>query len=387
MKRRRVLINVETSRSYGRNIIEGISRYLSENDHWTVHIEDRGLQEKRNWIERWQGDGIISRTSSYEAAGIIVEKKVPVVELLGDGFGLVSEVPSDERIAAQMAVDHFLDCQLTHFAFFSYGNAWWSNLRHKFFVQILDGMGIDPHVFPGFQDGLPRIYPQWDTSYDELLPRWLVDLPKPIGIWAVNDFAATRVLDACHETGIHVPEEIALLGTTNDTLLCNLLTPPLSSIDTNSYQAGYTAARLLDLKMSGSSEIPETPILIPPGGVVHRQSTDMTAVSDTDIAEALQYIRNHACSGLTVREVARHTELSLSTLERRFHKILKRSPEKEIMRIRIRRAKNLLAESDLPLKTVSEITGFATVEYFIQVFRRETGQTPKQYRRNLRPQD
>ena len=380
MERKRVLVNVETSRSYGRNIIKGISRYLSEHDHWTVYVEDRGLQEKRDWIERWEGDGIISRTSSYEAAEILHKKKVPIVEMLGDGFGIVSEVPSDERVAAKMALEHFLECQLEHFAFFAYGNAWWSNLRHKFFKDYVEDQGFELHVFPGFQHGLLKIYPQWDTRYDDMLPDWLMNLPKPIGLWAANDFAATRILDVCHATGILVPEEIALLGTTNDTLLCNLLTPPLSSIETNSFEAGYQAAQLLDLKMSGSEKIPETPILIPPSGVVHRQSTDVTAVFDGDIAEALQYIRHHACSGLTVREVARQVELSQSTLERRFHDILKRTPEREIMRIRMRKAKNLLADTDLTVKNIAESTGFATEQYFIQVFRREMGQTPKHYR-------
>ena len=384
MKKLRVLVNVETSRTYGRNIIRGISRYLAENDHWLVHIEDRGLQETQHWIEKWQGDGIITRTSSYETAQIIADKKIPIVELLGDGLGIISEVPTDEKRLAEMAVEHFLECQLRHFAFFAIGNAWWSNLRHKFFRETLLKHGFDLHVFPGFQDRIGGIYPEWDTHYDQLLPQWLADLPKPIGVWATSDFAATRILDICHEIGIHVPEEIALLGTTNDTLLCNLLTPPLSSIDTNSIKVGYTAAHLLDLKMSNASDIPETPILIPPNGVVHRQSTDIMAVSDPDIADALQYIRNHACLGISVVEVAHHVGISLSTLERRFQQILKRTPEKEITRIRMQRGKKLLIESDLSVRNIATKLGFATVEYFIQVFRKETGMTPKQYRTNCK---
>ncbi len=383
-RKKRVLINVETSRAYGRDIIRGISRYLTEFAHWTVYLEDRGLQENHDWVKNWQGDGIISRTSSYEMAALIAQKQIPTVELLGDGQSIVSEGPGDEKITAFLAVEHLVECQLKHFAFFAYGNSWWGNLRGKFYQQELAKHGYSAHLFPGYQIGALCIYPHWEAEYDQLLPKWLKTLPKPVGLWAVNDFAATRIIEACETAGIAIPEEIALLGTTNDTLLCNLLNPPLSSIGLDSFQSGYTAAKILDMKMSRKKKIINTPVLIPPIGVVKRQSTDITVVTDSDVAEALQYIRLHGGEGLSVAEVANHVGLSLSTLERRFREHIKRTPEKEILRIRIKRVQTLLLESQLPIREICAKTGFATPEYMIQVFRRETGMTPKEYRTRLK---
>ncbi|MCL2623106.1 MAG: DNA-binding transcriptional regulator [Planctomycetaceae bacterium] len=382
--KKRVLLNIETSRAYGREIIRGVSQYLTEQGNWAVYLEDRGLQENHDWVRNWQGDGIISRTSSYEMAALIAEKRIPTVEMLGDGQTVVSDVPGDEKITSRLAAEHLIECQLKHFAFFAYGTSWWGNYRGRFFQEILGQQGFSVHLFPGYQTGMLSIYPQWEAEYDQMLPQWLKLLPKPAGLWAVNDFAATRILEACEYAGIAAPEEIALLGTTNDTLLCNLLTPPLSSIDLNSFQAGYTAAKILDAKMHHIKEIPQTPILIPPIGVVKRQSTDITVVTDSDIAEALRYIRTYGGERLSVVEVANHVGLSLSTLERRFREHIKRTPEKEILRIRIKRIQTLLLESDFTLREIGKKAGFATPEYMIQVFRRETGMTPKEYRTQLR---
>jgi len=232
-QKKRVLLNVETSRAYGRNIIRGVSQYLVEHGGWTVYLEDRGLQESHDWVKNWQGDGIITRTSSYGMGALIAEKQIPIVEMLGDGKTLVSDVPADEKATAQLAAGHLIECQLKNFAFFAFGNVWWGNLRGKFFQEALAKQGFSASLFPGYRAGPLCIYPHWETEYDQILPKWLKSLPKPVGLWAVNDFAATRIIEACEHARIAVPEEIALLGTTNDTLLCNLLTPSLSSIDLN----------------------------------------------------------------------------------------------------------------------------------------------------------
>jgi len=382
-RKKRVLLNVETSRAYGREIVRGVSQYLIEHGGWTVYIEDRGLQENHDWVRNWQGDGIISRTSSYEMASLMVEKRIPIVEMLGDGKTIISAVPGDEKITAHLAAEHLIECQLKHFAFFAYGNSWWGNYRGRFFQEILGQQGFTTHFFPGYQTGELSIYPHWEAEYDQMLSKWLKQLPKPVGLWAVNDFAATRINEACEYANIAIPEEIALLGTTNDTILCNLLTPQLSSIDLNSFQAGYTAAKILDAKMHRKKDIPQTPVLIPPIGVIKRQSTDITVVTDPDVAEALRYIRTYGGEGLSVVEAADHVGLSLSTLERRFREHIKRTPEKEILRIRIKRIQTLLLESDFTLREICKKSGFATPEYMIQVFRRETGMTPKEYRTRL----
>ena len=205
-------------------------------------------------------------------------------------------------------------------------------------------------------------------------------LPLQTGIIAADDSQAMRVLQSCKKIGKKVPEEIAVLGIDNDTHLCNLLTPQLSSLDQNAEYVGYEASRLLDLKMN-RRKIPELPILIPPLQVVTRRSTEVTAIGDPDIAAALHYIREYATQGIQVSDVVNEINLSKRTLIRQFQKILGRSPKDEITRVCLNHAKYLLIHTTLPVYVVAKQSGYHSVEYFVSIFRKHTGKSPLQFRR------
>jgi LacI family transcriptional regulator len=68
-------------------------------------------------------------------------------------------------------------------------------------------------------------------------------------------------------------------------------------------------------------------------------------------------------------------------LERRFRKYIKRSPQSEIRNQQIKRIKELLMETDLPLNRIAELTGFEHPEYMSVVFKRETDETPGRFRK------
>jgi LacI family transcriptional regulator len=190
------------------------------------------------------------------------------------------------------------------------------------------------------------------------------------------------VLDACQRVDAAVPEAVAVVGVDNDDVFCELCDPPLSSIMTNPQRIGYEAAALLGRLMDG--EKPETnDSFVEPIGVHARQSTDVLAVEDSDVAAAMTFIRDHATDGCTVDDVLHHVPLGRSSLERRFRKFLGRSPQAEINRVRIKRIHELLAETDLPLSRIAELVGYEHPEYLSVVFKRETGQTPGQYRRDV----
>ncbi len=211
----------------------------------------------------------------------------------------------------------------------------------------------------------------WNQEHDAL-ERWLKSLRRPLAIMACNDVRAQHVLDAARSLGIAVPEELAVVGVDDDYPLCDLCDPPLSSVVPNAQRIGYEAAHLLDRLMSGErSEPSET--LIEPLGVVTRQSTDVLAIDDPGTAAALRHIREHACGGLKMQELLRHVAISRPVLERRFRKFLDRSPQAEIRRVQIARSKQLLAETELPLKAIAGMTGFKHPEYLNVMFKRETG--------------
>ncbi len=385
MTRKRVLLIIETSREYGRGLMGGISRYALEHGGWQIHFDDRGLlEEPSDWLRRWQGDGIISRTATPTLARILSHKKCPMVEL--HGFGLYedkvtsfSEVQICNRSIAAMAAGHFLERGFRQIGFYSCGNTWWARDRVGHFTTILRDNGVECHVYSDRFEKTTTQHTVWQNRYEKPLRKWLQSLPKPVGVWAITDHQAVRVLEACRDLGFRVPEDVAILGTSNDTLICNLISPPLSSVDVNSPMIGYEAARRLEMKMSGQTP-PEPYLNIPPLQIVTRQSTDMIAIPDPDIAEALHLIRQRALAGVTVAEVAGTVGISRRTLERRFEKHLGRSPHDEIVRVKIDHAKTLLRTTSLSISAIAHKTGFTNREYFIYAFHRETGTAPKQFR-------
>ena len=382
-RKQHVFLIIETSRAFGRGLLQGISKYMLEHDDWVVHVEDRGICEAiPSWLKTWQGDGIITRTPSLSIARMIRNKQVPTVELLGNGIQVRPEIRSDEDLVARLAVEHFAQAGFSNYAFFAVGNAWWSLLRQEAFVHIVKEYGGTVHVFPHAGVGKRVFYPEWAAHFDKAMLKWLRSLPKPVAIWAVSDILAIRLLEGCRRLDLSVPEEVAILGTTNDTLLCNTLTPPLSSIDLNAFRIGYLAAARLATKMRG--EIPEiAPVLVPPTGIVPRQSTDIVAFPDRQIAMAIRFIRTDEISGLSVERIAESVGISRRTLQRRFQTLLGHSVEKEVMKTRINRAKRLLCETDFSLTAIALKSGFSTADYFVQAFKRETGMTPGQYRQSF----
>ncbi|MGH7968618.1 MAG: substrate-binding domain-containing protein, partial [Limisphaerales bacterium] len=208
---------------------------------------------------------------------------------------------------------------------------------------------------------------------------WIKTLPRPIGVMACNDMRGQQVLDACRATGVAVPEEIAVVGVDNDEVLCNLSEPPLSSVLPDAERIGYEAAVLLARMMAGEKMGPgET--FVPPSGIITRRSTDALAVDDRQIAAATRFIREHACEGIDVSDVLRAVPMSRSTLDRRFMRILGRSPKDEILRVRLGRVKQMLAETDFPLSLISEKVGLEHVEHLSRMFKEREGTTPSAFR-------
>ncbi|MCA9017560.1 MAG: substrate-binding domain-containing protein [Planctomycetaceae bacterium] len=197
---------------------------------------------------------------------------------------------------------------------------------------------------------------------------------------ACYDIKAQQLLDVCRTINVSVPEEVAIIGVDNDEILCNLSEPPLSSVIPNTRLTGYEAAALLDRMIAGQTVSSEAH-LIKPLGIETRQSTDIQAIDDKFISDAVRFIRQHACDGINVRDVLMSVPLSRRILENRFQKFIGRSPHEEIMRIRLDRVKQLLEETDLSLIEIAERTGFRHPEYLNVAFKKQTGTTPGSFRR------
>jgi len=176
-----------------------------------------------------------------------------------------------------------------------------------------------------------------------------------------------------------VPEEVAVVAVDNDQVLCDVAHPPLSSVDLSADRVGYEAAAMLDRLMRGKKV--DSPVVLRPSGVVARPSTDVTPVDDADVMAALRFIRQRACDDIDVDDVAAGTALSRRTMERRFGQLLGRTPREEIVRVRIQRAKQLLTDTNWSVDQVAGKAGFQHSSYMSMLFKKQTGLTPGQYRR------
>ena len=173
-----------------------------------------------------------------------------------------------------------------------------------------------------------------------------------------------------------------MIGVDNDELLCRMCSPPLSSVIPNAEGVGYLAAESLARLMSGAA-VSNRLQTVQPLRVAVRQSTDVVAIDDPHVAAALSLIRENACRGMTVDQVTKAADVSRSTLERQFRRLLGRTPQQEIRHVQIRRVKELLATTDLSSERIAALTGFEHPEYMHVVFKRLVKQTPGQFRRSV----
>ncbi len=383
--RPRIAVLVESSRGYGRGLLQGITAYVREQGPWTVDIHERRLYDAApQWLRRWRGDGIIARIASPKFARQIARLRLPTVDLVG--LHRIRGVPviiTDHQAVVRLAADHLLSLGLRHFAFCGFVGIYYSDRRCQYFQEYMAERGYSVHVYSS-----PAKRPASDPSSLEAeslppaheLAAWLRSLPKPTGLLAVTDNRAHQVLNVCGEHAVAVPDEVAVIGVDNDEMLCDLCDPPLSSVALNPWRVGYEGAAMLHRMMKGQRPSSER-MLIPPLGVVTRKSTDVVTITDADLAAALRLIRQRACDGITVEDVLAEVPISRSTLKRRFATFLRRSPREEICRVQIDRVMRLLSTTKLPLTKIAELAGFRHMESLCRLFKQRTGVTPGHYRK------
>ncbi len=381
-QRRKVALLIETSNSYGRELLHGVRSWVRENGSWSIRLSEHGRGAGiPSWLRHWQGDGIIARVESSRVASALRAVRVPVVDVAAAlPEPVFPRVVTDSRAVTGLAAAHLRDRGLRHFGYCGDEQFYWSSQRGRFFADHVHAMGGTISFFAQPAE-------RWDLHNADrelkAIGRWLQALPKPAGVLACYDVRGRQVLEACQEVNLAVPDEVAVIGVHNDDLLCDLCDPPLSSVIPNARRTGYEAAALLARLMAGH-RVPLETRFVEPLGVESRQSTDVLAVADPKLAAALRFIRERVGARVSVADVLRAVPMSRTLLEQKFRHFLGRTPHEYIQMVRNERVKALLTTTDLSIGVIAERTGYEHIEYLSVSFRRATKLSPSDYRKRHR---
>lgn len=362
---------------YDAQIHHGVARYAGER-RWHLNVD---MVKTGRIPIGWRGDRIITSLGSRPNLIRYIRKapqpKVDVVIRRPDIK--IPRVVSDNDLIGRMAAQHFLERGARHFAWFSFDFFNVESLRFNGYQQALAKHGFECHKLIWSEGHRPK-----DNSTWREMRTWmkceLDKLPQPLAVFAFNDYDAAWLIDMGVFYNISVPEQVAVLGVDNIEMVCECLPVQLSSIQRDMERIGYEAAALLDRMLDGEVA-PDRPILIPPKGIITRQSTDYFAVNQPNLRRAFLFIREHIHESIGNSEIASAAGLSRRSLEKLFKGELGRSVHEEIMRQRMHRVCELLAESDHPIGRIAELTGFCHAPLLNNAFRKMAGLSPMKYRR------
>jgi LacI family transcriptional regulator len=374
----RVALLIEGSNGYARGLLQGVSDYLQARTPWSIYFPETTRGEgTAEQLRQWKGDGVIVRVENAATAAAAVKCACPVINLSASNFlPGVPTVHSDQRAEAEIAFNHLWERGFRNLGFCGVSDYVWVHWQMKRFTECAAASKVEVHAhLAPLHLNNPKA---WASGRQKLI-KWLRDLPKPIGIFACYDLLGQEIVNVCHEAGLRVPEDVAVIGVDDDPVRCSLSDPGLSSVAPDTRRVGYMAAELLSQMMAGKP-VDAGLRNVAPLGVVARGSTDALAVADPDIAAALKYIRSHACEPFGVKNLLDVVPLSRRALEARFIKVLGRTPHEQILLCRVERAKQLLHDTDLPIKSIAHMVGTGTPEYLSVLFRRLVGSSPSEYR-------
>lgn len=373
-------------------VLQGIIKYNRLFGPWEFYRElpyyRTQLTKKKTLVrmKNFNPDGLIAHVHSKKEALELIDfigAEVPTVIALHSGEsmpGHVSMVGNGAKLG-QITAEYFLNKGFKNFAYCGTEDAlYWSIDRKEGFAKALKKAGSQTNVSI-YKQPRSKVDCFWENEQG-YMAKWLESLNKPVAILACNDDRGREILDTCLQLKLNVPEEVAVLGIGNHHITCELYEPQLSSVETNREKAGYEAAKLLDAMMKGK-RVRKRKIIIEPMYVVTRRSTDIIAIEDRDVANAISYIRNNFKNRIQVNDVANAVLLSRRNLERRFRKTLNRTIYKEIKRVQIDHLCLMLTTTTMSISEIARTLGYPDLDRLSKFFRKNMGIAPSAYRRKI----
>ena len=358
------------------SILKGVFRFARPDLPWLIATN---FGTDFLGIEKWKPDGAIVQCTNSGDEKFFQELGIPVVNVAREQSKITfPSVQIDDFAVGEMAADYFLDKGFESLACYSLSNRDFMTARMDGFKSRTASKGFDVHVFEDDNYSHQQSF----APPSNQLKSWLCGLPQPSGVFASTDALGLALTSSCRFADLNVPEQIAVLGVSNNELLCNLAYPSLSSIRLPGEQLGYEAARRLFSMLNGNTE-PIDALRLEPIDIVNRQSSDIYCIEDKEVGTALDFIKNNFESPVNVASVVKSVAISRSSLERRFRQLLGRSIHDELIIQRIKKAKRLLVTTRRPLQSIASETGFSSARHFSTTFKKQTGEQPGSFRKRM----
>ena len=381
-KRSRIALLIHASNNFNRRIILGASAYGRNHGGWeffypTASRNDLHLPKGEVTLpEGWHGDGILFRCTSDSILSTVNQSQLPAVNVSWRGLrhSNVTSVIADPTQCGEMVADYLNSKHFDHFGYVGvpewqgYNTDLPDAIRHRIGSRLLEFEFPDREHY--------RLHLRTE------LENWLASLPKPIGIITWSTDQARILISICQENGIVVPNEVSVVTCEYDELSAALAPISISGIFQDPSRVGFEAAKTLHGLMDGNR--PATTITrIDPIDVIERDSSRTAGASDEFIQRCLGCVEQGLDTGINTTKLAQLMDISRRTLEIKLRRSLNKSPSAVIDEAKLRRAKEMLSDTDRPLDEIANRTGFSSVSAFSRFFKRKLNTSPSAYRHPL----
>lgn len=376
MTAQRVLVVLGTEAAWSRGVLTGFMSAAQEHDWAVLHYLP---YSNLDWLVNEWEPTVVVLGPEFDAQAIARLASAALVSVTVDRTNerAASVCIDEERIGA-LAAEHLLKKGIRHVTTFRYDESPFAVARERAFLEQARAAGAQVAAGWGGDDYAPADRGERPRA----IQAWLGALPKPCGVFACTDGWGRVVARYAREAGLRVPEDLALVGADDDVFVCELISPPLSSVMIPWHEVGRQAATFVRLSLAGQA-IAGKSVVVSPIAVTARRSSDVLAVEDELVRQAVVWIREHADRRLTVPMVARAVGGGRQRLERRFRRALDRTVQEEIRRAHVEAAKYWLSETRVSMAEVAKRSGFTNASLLNSAFQRELGIPPGTYRRRL----
>lgn len=384
----RLIFLSDFTEAYAHHLLQGILTYAKQKDQeaWVVcrmppsYKETYGIKGVVEWAKKWDANAIIGRFNHDDDIDLF--RRNGIIAIAQDfkrRFNSIPNITSNYHDTGRLAARFFIEKGYKHFAFYGYKDTVWSDERCEGFYEGIKEAGYSKNFYTYTNQQLETLW-YYDTTP---LLNWLNQLPQQTAVFCCDDNQGNKITEICKSNKIQIPEHLAVLGVDNDTTLCELSDPPLSSIHLDIEAGGYETAELI-MNLMKQKDFQPQDVIIKAISIINRASTNSFATNDIYINEALEFIHSNLDKALNVTDLVKKLPLSRRLLEMRFKKVTGRSVYNYIIYNRIEEFARKIHETDKPINEIATEMEFYNYSNLVQQFKQIKGCTPTEFRKKTK---